>query len=93
MFNKVFIVTEKTNSQDKVGSSKKFLKLKQYLKQVEKDYQPKTSKVLARGQVLAFLQKAPTEKYFIEKVILVIAAFRACRGRSLRGCGASMCEI
>jgi integrase len=63
----------------KIRSDEKFVQLQQYLKQVEKNYQPKKSKVLTRKQVLKFLQEAPTEKYFLEKGILVIGVFGAGR--------------
>jgi integrase len=63
----------------KIRSDEKFVQLQQYLKQVEKNYQPKKSKVLTREQVLKFLQQAPTEKYFLEKGILVIGVFGAGR--------------
>lgn len=53
----------------KIKSSEKFLQLQAFLKQNQKGYKPKKSKVLSREQVLTFLRKAPNESYLMNKVI------------------------
>lgn len=63
----------------KIRSNEAFVQVQQFLKQTGRRYQPKKSKVLTRDQVLTFLKEAPTEEYLLEKAVLVMGVFGACR--------------
>lgn len=61
----------------------RFGKLFLFLKRTSDGYKPKKAKILSEEQVTKFLLEADDQKWLLEKVILILGIFGACRRNEL----------
>ena len=61
----------------------KYIKLRMVLKRESEEYAPKTSKALAKPQIVKFLNEADDKKYLAAKVANINGAFCACRRQEI----------
>ena len=78
LWTKFSMLREELEVKKMIKSTKKFVHLQQYLKQLGRGYQPKKSKLLTRQQVLKFLCESD-ETYLMVKVAISMGAVGACR--------------